>query len=485
MKQKFVHFDGNLPLMRPGAEAEIPAPYVYVCGERELREKVVALFAKRYVDMLYVTGLDRSTADARFRPLIAGVSEGLYEGRDHSALTALVERAWLDGAIGVAASDNDRSVEVTWTDAAFGAPVLGRAIARDGYGGIVLGGHREPAFDPAPIKRRPADRSGAWPLGDSHVESAAAPELAAAADTLFERSAGLYGLMIARPDGIVFERYGDAGRPDRVTPSWSMTKATTGTLIGRLVQEGWLGSVYDRAPAPAWTNPRDVRSRITLDNLMRMRSGLGFPSYDGKGGCSHVFEDNFVYYNAENAFDVAQRASQVTLPGENYRYINTGINVLGAIIRNEIEKRGLPYHETLYALLADRIGMHSYQHSADMHGNFIASGAGFAVLRDYARFGLLFVQDGVWNGERLLPEGWVDYALTPSHTGATYAACFRSNSDRVFPSVPASVAWAAGASDQKVIILRESGCVVAMANEREHPVDLVALDRVLAVATGA
>ena len=485
MKQKFVHFDGILPLMRPGAEAEIPAPYVYICGERELRDKVVALFAKRYVDMLYVTGLDRATADRHFRPLIAGVTEGLYDERDNDGLTRLVEGTWQAGAIRVEAADADRSVTVTWTDPAFGEPARGRAIAREGYGGIVLGRHDEPAFDPAPIRRRPADRSAAWPLGDAHSERSAAPALTEAADALFARSAGLYGLMVATPDGVVLERYGDDGRRDRVTPSWSMTKAVTGTLIGRLVQEGWLGSVYDRAPVPRWSNPRDVRSQITHDHLMRMRSGLGFPAYDGKGGMSHVFESDFVYYNAENAFDVAQRATQVTTPGANYRYINTGINVLGAIIRNEIEKRGLPYHETVYGLLADRLGMSSYQHSADMHGNFISSGAGFAVLRDYARFGLLFVQDGMWNGERLLPEGWVDYALTPSHTGATYAACFRSNSDRTFPSVPTSVAWAAGASDQKVIILRDSGCVVVTANEREHPVDIAALDRVLAAATGA
>jgi len=92
-----------------------------------------------------------------------------------------------------------------------------------------------------------------------------------------------------------------------------------------------------------------------------------------------------------------------------------------------IEQRGLPYHRTLYGLLADRIGMCSYQHSADLYGNLIGSGSGFATLRDYARLGVLYAQDGVWAGERLLPEGWVDYALTPSHTGNPYAACFRSN----------------------------------------------------------
>ena len=96
-----------------------------------------------------------------------------------------------------------------------------------------------------------------------------------------------------------------------------------------------------------------------------------------------------------------------------FRYINAGPNVLGAVIRDQIARRGLPYHRTVYGLLADRLGMASYQHSADIAGNLIASGAGFATLRDYAKIGVLYLQDGVWNGERLLPPGWAAYALTP------------------------------------------------------------------------
>ncbi len=161
-----------------------------------------------------------------------------------------------------------------------------------------------------------------------------------------------------------------------------------------------------------------------------------------------------------------------TEPGAVYRYVNSGLNVLGAIIRDRIERRGLPYHQTLYGLLADRLGMGSYQHSADISGNLIASGAGFATLRDYAKLGVLYLQDGVWNGERLLPEGWADYALTPTHAGTSYAACFRANSDRLFPDLPEDTAWASGASDQRIFILRRAGLVAAVANETDHPMDL-------------
>ncbi len=94
--------------------------------------------------------------------------------------------------------------------------------------------------------------------------------------------------------------------------------------------------------------------------------------------------------------------------------------------------------------------MSSYQHSADMVGNLIASGAGYATLRDYAKLGVLYLNDGVWNGERLLPEGWVDYALTPTHTGSSYAACFRTNLERDIPRFAAGHGvggWCVGPED--------------------------------------
>ena len=126
--------------------------------------------------------------------------------------------------------------------------------------------------------------------------------------------------------------------------------------------------------------------------------------------------------------------------------------------------------------------MGSYQHSADCAGNFIGSGSGFATLRDYAKLGVLYLQDGMWDGERLLPRGWVDYALAPTHAGSSYAACFRSNADRSFPDLPPDTAWASGASDQRIFILRRHRLVVSVANETDHPMDLAALNRVIATA---
>jgi CubicO group peptidase (beta-lactamase class C family) len=306
-----------------------------------------------------------------------------------------------------------------------------------------------------------------------------------ALDALFAQSPGIYGVLIASPDRVLAERYSAFGAPDRATPSWSMTKAITCTLVGRMIKQGWLGSVYDAAPAPLWRDPRSIQHLITIDHLLRMRSGLAFPVVDDNGHATIGFENSAVYQDAADAFDVAQRSIVATVPGSVYRYINAGINVLGAVIRDRIESRGMAYHQAVYQLLADRLGMTTYQHSADCVGNFIASGSGFATLRDYAKLGVLYVQDGVWEGERLLPEGWADYALAPTHAGNGYAACFRSNIDRSFPDLPVDTAWATGASDQRVFILRGHRLVVAVANETDHPMDLAALNRVVATALTA
>ncbi len=459
-----------------------PDPIVYDGSTRAVRQRTVNFAAKRFADMLYVTGLDRATAWRHFRWRAVPLPGGLNSRPDDGGQAALVA-AHREGQIGIEADNADQRVTVTWNDPASDRPIIGSAIARPNYGGILLGPHAVPAFNPKPIGRHLPNARHAWPLGEA-VEPPPPPpvKLVAALKTFFANSTGAYGILIASPERILVERYSAFGGPDRATPSWSMTKAITCTLIGRLIHDGWLASVYDPAPAPLWRDPRTIHHQITLDHLLRMRSGLAFPVMHDDGHVTLGFENSAVYQDAGDAFEAAQRSIVATQPGSVFRYVNSGLNVLGAVIRDRIERRGLPYHQTVYSLLADRIGMASYQHSADIAGNLIASGAGFATLRDYAKLGVLYLQDGVWNGERLLPEGFADYALTATHTGTSYAACFRTNNDRRFPDLPPDTAWASGASDQRIFVLRGHRMTVAVNNETDHPMDLAALNRVIAVA---
>ncbi len=453
-------------------------PVVHDASPSARRQRTVNFAAKRYADMMFVSGLDRATADRHFRLRVAQPPSGLRAHVPDPVLQAEADHDFAAGRIVIEADPADRRATVRWDD------TVGRAVARPGYGSILLGPHAALAFDPKALSRHRPDADLPGPRGGG-VDARPEPStLAGALDVFFAGSPGVYGVLVASPDRVLVERYSAFGSPDRATPSWSMTKAITCTVMGRLIHEGWLRSMHDPAPAPLWSDPCGIHRLITPDHLVRMRSGLGFPVRHEDGRTTIGFENSAVYQDAGDAFLAAQRSLVATVPGSVFRYVNSGMNVLGAIIRDQIERRNLPYHQTAYGLLVDRLGMGSYQHSADLTGNLIASGAGYATLRDYAKLGVLYLNDGVWNGERLLPEGWVDYALTATHTGTSYAACFRSNIQGAFPDLPPDTAWASGASDQKIFILRRHRLTVAVSNETDHAMDMAALNRLIATAIG-
>jgi hypothetical protein len=317
-----------------------PDPIVYDASPRARRQRTVNFAAKRMVDMLYVSGLDRATAERHFR-WRAVAAPGNLTTRPAECDPAPLIAAHRAGGISIETDDADRRVKVTWKDADFGDPVIGAALARPGYGGILLGEHRAPRFDPQPVGRQFPDTQRRWPLGSAVETPPPVPSaLANALDQFFANSTGAYGVLIATSDRVLCERYSAFGAPDRVTPSWSMNKAITCTLIGRLIHQGWLASVYDPAPAPLWRDPRAIHRLITLDHLLRMRSGLGFPMRHEDGGTTLGFGNSSVYQDAVDAFEAAQRSIVATVPGAVFRYINAGLNVLGAIIRDQIDPRG-------------------------------------------------------------------------------------------------------------------------------------------------
>lgn len=473
-----MHLSPELIDATPGlSSAPVVQPHVHDVRFAALAQQMVNFTAKRFADMVLVSGQRVEDAKQRFRPSGASVPGGLTTPNLASTRAQELAGQFQLDQIELKVDEAGRRVDVKWSH-----PLLGdlraAAVAPVGYGSIVLG-NDELQFVPEPIPRRPG--RSAWASHDAPADSTWSRDgspVRDAADALLLAAPGMYGVLVASPDALLLERYGPLGGPDVAMPSWSMTKSMTASLIGRLLHLGWLDDVHAPAPAPLWRNTNDVHRLITIDHLLRMRSGLGFPMLTDSG--SRIgFENNFVYNTSDDVFATAQSATVVTVPGSVYRYINTGPNVLGAIIRDQIEKRGLPYRETVYQLLADPLGMAGYQHSADRFGNLVASGSGLGRLRDYAQLGLLYLQDGCWHGERLLHEGWVDYAITPTHTGSPYAAGFRTNSSNTFPSLPRDTAWASGALNQRVFMLKRQRLVIAMTNEYGHPVDAAALHRFL------
>jgi len=204
-------FDITRPLFGDGP----PDPVVYDASPRAMRQRTVNFAAKRFADMMYVRGLDRSTAERHFRWRALGIPGGLSARPDSAGSDAELVAAHRAGRLTIETNDAGRRATVQWSDPTFGAPITGTAIGRPGYGGILLGSRTAPGFDPVPIARR-SNPTRAWPYGDA-VEPPAPPpaELGAALDALFANSPGIYGILIASPDRVLAERY-TAHSADRI-----------------------------------------------------------------------------------------------------------------------------------------------------------------------------------------------------------------------------------------------------------------------------
>ena len=194
--------------------------------------------------------------------------------------------------------------------------------------------------------------------------------------------------------------------PDTLLLSWSMAKSMLHAVVGMLVAEERL--VLDApAPVPGWT---DDRSRVTLRHLLQMRDGLAFVE-DYVDGQSDVIEMLW----GRGASDVAGFAGDRPLaapPGERFNYSSGTSNVISGIVARTVGPGGA-YRSFLRTRLLDAIGMTSAEPGFDLAGTWVASSTLHATAREFAKFGLLYLRDGMWDGARLLPEGWVDDARTP------------------------------------------------------------------------
>lgn len=210
---------------------------------------------------------------------------------------------------------------------------------------------------------------------------------------------------------LVRERYAEELGPGSTLPSWSMAKSILHALVGLLVREGRLDPA---APAalPPWRGAGDARAAITLDHLLRMESGLAFREvYDDRSG-SDVIEMLF----GRGQEDVAAFAASFPLahpPGTFHSYSSGDSNLVAWAVKRVLGP-GEATRAFLEKELLARIGMRSAKPRFDASGTFIGSSFVFATARDFARFGLLYLRGGLWEGERVLPAQWIDYARTPT-----------------------------------------------------------------------
>jgi CubicO group peptidase (beta-lactamase class C family) len=258
--------------------------------------------------------------------------------------------------------------------------------------------------------------TAAWPRGEVPDGVALAPLL----DELFHQGDPLgqtYACIVVHGGRLVAERYaGEIPHMDRDAEpvsastqllSWSMAKSMLHAVVGMLVAEGALDTAA-AANVPAWQESGDPRREITLEHLLCMRDGLDFAEDYVDAGRSDVIEMLF----GSGADDVAAFAVDRGLaarPGERFNYSSGTSNIVSSIVAGAIGA-GAPYERFVAERLFGAIGMTTARATFDAAGTWIASSYVHCSAQDFARFGFLYLRDGMWDGARVLPESWVDHA---------------------------------------------------------------------------
>lgn len=303
-----------------------------------------------------------------------------------------------------------------------------RAAYREGLGCIVLAPDQTledvpslPILKTPPLAGDPARIP--WPDGDLIQQKALPSEvdkarLEAAAEWTLDRQT--YGtteqvtlsLLVVYKGDIILERYAPGVDFRTKTRTWSTAKSIAGTLIGILVDQGKMA--LDEPLGVDWL-PRaraehaDPRSEITLRNVLNMSSGL----YPVDNGLEYATGSGLAYWAGASSIQGARNRGLIRKPGTNWDYENydtlLAVYAMKRVIGNE-----QAYLEFPRAALLDKIGMRNTLLGVDRFGDFIMSSQIYTNARDLARFGLLYLNGGVWNGERILSEKWIQFERTPA-----------------------------------------------------------------------
>jgi len=294
-----------------------------------------------------------------------------------------------------------------------------------------------------------------WPLGEGFFPELIPDDVdldcleAFAADHFDSAILNTRALVVIYRGQLVFEHYAPGITKDSKLIGWSATKSLTQALVGILVGDGRL-DIYKPAQIPEWyENQGDPRQNITIDMMLRMSSGTRWVG-DLPPTTECIFWSDC---------DCAHRCGLKPLVAEpdtlwNY---NSGSSYL--LSRLVLESRGDPQwtnYEWPKQRLFYPIGAHSMYIEYQANGYFLGGAYGYGTARDWARFGLLYLRDGVWiDGNRILPQGWVDYSSTTTHTYERYAAHFWKH-----PRTDDKLFFASGFRGQNVYILPDHELVI-------------------------
>ena len=345
-------------------------------------------------------------------------------------------------------------------------------------------------FTPVSVTTRLPDAAlQTWPMGDKEPTDPPPSDLdrshlGKAMDLAFADPEALTAAFLVVYKGrIVGERYMNGIGKDTQLESWSMGKSLTATLFALLVKDG-VYRIDDPVPVPDWQQPGDPRSAIRIVDLLHMSSGLRFiagqdPDYTpDKGYPDHTL----VYTGAIDAFKHSITRPLQFPPNTEGRYRNSDPLTIGWLIKQAVVKRGEQYLTFPQRALFDRIGIRRQVLETDPYGNFLLTGYDYGTARNWARIGLLYLQDGLWRGQRLLPEGWAKFVGTPAPAWKkpVYGGLFWVNGDGAW-NIPKSAYFANGAGGQRMFVIPTHDLVVVrMGHYRGDRAGMTALNAALA-----
>jgi CubicO group peptidase (beta-lactamase class C family) len=434
-------------LIARAAPLELATPYEPPPGDP--LEHNTSGYAKTMCSAVFITGLD---------PDVAAESVGYFTG-PYTA-RKLVAKPVVDR--------EKKEVRITLPN---GVTVTARYFGSQGC--IALPRGREDVFfKPVAVARHlPDAKTTPWPMGDV-VTSAVLPgnidadKLTRAIDAAFTPADSLTSAFVVTYKGrLIGERYMSGITETTPLESWSMGKSVTATLMGILIQQG-VYTLDQPAPIPEWQAAGDPRGQIRIRDILHMSSGIRIkapddPDFDPAG----TYPDHlFLYTGRVNSFKYAATRPPQWPPNTVGRYRNTDPVLTNYLIRLAVEKRGEEYLSFPQRNLFDKIGVRSMVMETDPYGNFLTQGYELMSGRDWARLGNLYLQDGVWNGERILPEGFTTFVSTVAPAWAAdhlpvYGGFFWINGDNAFP-VPKEAYYMSGAGGQTVLIIPSHDLVV-------------------------
>ncbi|MCW5831360.1 MAG: serine hydrolase [Labilithrix sp.] len=368
------------------------------------------------------------------------------------------------------------------------ASILGvassRAVYEPGYGCRVRHGS-DASHDRDVVEPGPAAAPPLAPIAGPEVVLPSSADLRSALDDAFVEPTTkphrwTKAVVIVHHGHVVGERYAPGVEPSTPLIGWSMTKSVTNALLGILVRQGKL-DMYAPAPVPAWTSPTDPRHGITSDHLLRMVSGIQCGQSLHTNWKSMFDADTQMEFDRPDQAAFAASAPLRTAPGKEWQYTNCNFILLSRIIFDNAGRSALGTRQFMQRELFTPLGMEHPTMEFDSAGTPLGTIHLWATARDWARFGLLYLRDGVLvDGQRLLPEGWVDYSarLTPQSHEHGYGAGFwtqRGNSQagmaRIAAGMPADSFMALGSQGQYTIIIPSKDLVIVKLGWAQTPSD--------------